>query len=149
MIDRRGFLPRNQRRLVAMLRHGGAVAFWDHGSFDTFNESDFDVWPRVANSFQEFVGKLQEYRPLPEEDVLLSRYALVQKAVKQMADSSSEFDKHSVLDGAWHCHYIGDGKVEMQCVQYAVHASATHTDGYSDLRAEKGFIKEGPPRMPR
>jgi hypothetical protein len=79
--------------------HGGAVVFWDHGSFDTFNESDFAVWPRVANSFQEFIGKVHEDHPLPGEEVLRSRYALVQKAVKQMADSASDFDKHPCSTG--------------------------------------------------
>jgi hypothetical protein len=127
--------------------HAGSVAFWDHGTFGTFDETHFDAWPRVAESFQEFIDNLHEYSPLPEDKELLSRYALVQKAIEGMAKGSSDFHKHSVLDGAWHCHYE-DGHVKMQCVDYVVHAVAAHTDGYSELRAAKGFIKAGPARLP-
>jgi len=129
--------------------HGGSVVFWDHGSFDTFDETDFDVWPRVAKSFQEFIHNLHEYQPLLEDKGLLSRYALVQRAIEGMATKSSDFDKHTVLDGAWHCDYSEDGNVKMQCVNYEVHAVATHTDGYSRLRAAKGLIQVGPPRLPK
>ena len=37
----------------------------------------------------------------------------------------------------------------MQYVNYEVHAAATHTDGYSDLRAASGLIEAGPPRLPK
>src|SRR5204862_6472027 len=121
-------------------KYGGTVVFWDHGSFETFDETDFDSWPRVANSFQEFLGSLHEYNALSEDAQLLSRYAIVQKAVEGLVKKSPDFNRHSILDGAWHCHYE-DGNVKMQCVNYLPHAVATHTDGYSDLRAAKGLIK--------
>jgi hypothetical protein len=64
-----------------------------------------------------------------------------------VAEQSPEFDKYSMLDGAWHCDCGADG-VAMQYVNYDIHAIATHTDGYSLLRAANGLIKEGPPRLP-
>jgi len=128
-------------------KQGGSVAFWDHGSFDKFDETDFDAWPRVANSFQEFLGSLHEYDSRSEDAQLLSRYAIVQKAIEGMASKSPGFNKHAALDFAWHCHYE-DGNATMECVQYVPHAVATHTDGYSDLRAAKGLINSGPTRLP-
>lgn len=125
----------------------GSIAFWDHGSFDTFDETDFAAWPRVANSFQEFIDGLRDYDTKSEDSKLLSRYALVQRAVEGMADTPDS-DKRSMLDGAWHCHFE-DGNVSMQCVNYVPHAIATHTDGYSQLRAEKGLTKSGPLRLPQ
>lgn len=131
--------------------HGGSVIFWDHGSFNNSDETDFDIWPCVAESFQEFIGKLYEYQPLSEDEESPSRYALVQRAIEGMADKSPGFDRRTVLDGAWawHCDFSQDGNVTMQCVKYAIHAAVTHTDGYSRLRAAKGFITAGPARLPQ
>lgn len=129
--------------------HGNAVIFWDHGTFDNFDETDFDAWPKVANSFDEFLGRLSEYRPLPEDEELLSRYALVKRAVEGMAKQSPDFDKYTAVDAAWHCDYSEDGRVQMQLVNYVPHAAVTHTDGYSRLRASKGLNEEGPARLPK
>lgn len=128
--------------------HHGSIAFWDHGSFDNFDETDFAVLPRVAESFQKFIDGLHKYEPLPDEKVVMSRYALVEQAVAAMAKKSADFNKHSAPDFAWHCHFA-NGNATMQFVKYEVHAVATHTDGYSDLRAAKGVIKAGPARLPQ
>jgi hypothetical protein len=126
----------------------GTVVFWDHGSFDTFDEKDFKVWPQVATSFQEFYGKLHTFQASPDEKKLISRYAMVQQAVAGMAKKDPSFTKHSVFEGAWHCDNR-DGGVRMQYVEYNVHAVATHTDGYSLLRAQKGLTKSGAARLPK
>ncbi|MCE9546854.1 MAG: SMI1/KNR4 family protein [Planctomycetia bacterium] len=126
----------------------GAVVFWDHGTFDDVNETDFNVWPRVAHSFQEFVDNLHEFHPLPEDEVLLSRYAMVQTALAAMAEREPGFNKFSVVDAAWDCDDGKDGKVQMRAVKYEVHASVMHTDGYARLRAAKGLIKDALPRLP-
>jgi hypothetical protein len=129
--------------------NAGGVHFWDHGSYDDFDETDIAAWPRVATSFQAFLDGLHAYKELPEEDKLLSRYAMVQKAVEGMKQKSPDFDKYKVVDVAWHCDVSDDGKAKMQAVKYQVHAIATHTDGYTRLRAAKGLITEGKPRLPQ
>lgn len=126
----------------------GSVIFWDHGSFDTFDETDFANWPLVAASFQEFIDNLSAYQPMPEDDELLSRYALVERAVDGLAQKPEGFGKHSALGFVWHCDFGNGSNVRMQCVNYEVHAIATHTDGYSRLREMKGLIQEGSMRLP-
>jgi cell wall assembly regulator SMI1 len=125
--------------------HAGSVIFWDHGTYGNFDETDFAAWPVVAKSFQEFIDGLHEYETLPEDAELFSRYALVQKAAEGIPD----FDKHSAPDAVWQCAFGEDGNVEMQLVGYEIHAIATHTDGYSQLRSSKGLLESGPPRLPK
>ena len=55
----------------------GSVYFWDHGTYDTFDETVLDNWPRVAESFQEFRDGLRLYDSSVEKNEVLSRYALV------------------------------------------------------------------------
>lgn len=129
-------------------QNSGTVVFWDHGTYDNFDETDFEAWPKVAVSFTELVSKLHDYQPLPEEEELLSRYVLVQQAIEGMAQRSPDFDKYAAVDAAWHCDFTEEGKIQMQLVNYIPHAAVTHTDGYSRLRAAKGLIDEGPPRLP-
>ncbi len=128
--------------------HGGSVIFWDHGSFDTFDETDFDSWPIVAESFHEFFHNLHEYEAQPEEKELNSRYVLVQKAIKGMSQQSPGFDKQAAQGYVW--QFVSqDGSVSMECVKYNYHAVITHTDGYSQLRAEQGWIEAGLTRIPK
>lgn len=126
----------------------GSIFFWDHGSFDTFDETDLRNWPRVATSFTEFRDNLGTFDDSVEMNVVLSRYALVQKAVTGMAKKDAGFSTHANPDFVWHCDCDDDGNIAMQFVQYEIHAIATHTDGYSRLRAIKGLIKNGQPRLP-
>lgn len=127
---------------------GGGVYFFDHGSFDNFDETDLQNWPRVAESFQEFLDNLSVYDPSLEGDGVQSRYALVLHAQSGMAKQGTGFNKRAMPDGAWHVHPGGSGNFSMQFVMYAVHAGAPHTDGYSVMRAEAGEIPEGPTRLP-
>lgn len=124
-----------------------SVFFWDHGSYDTFDETDLGKWPRVATSFRESRDKLAEFRA-EEEDQMPSRYALVNQAVAGLSKQNAGFSQRANPDFAWHCDCDDDGNVRMQFVQYAVHAAFTHTDGYSRIRAMKGLIKVGPTRLP-
>ena len=123
----------------------GSVLFWDHGTFASVDETDFDAWPQVASSFEDFLAKLSEYRPLPDEEALKSRYTLVQLANCGMANQSPDFNEQEVHDFAWHCHVDEQAKLDMQLVQYA---AVVHTDGYTQLRAAEGLIEEGPARLP-
>jgi hypothetical protein len=126
----------------------GSVFFWDHGSYDTFDETDIGSWPRVAASFQEFRDNLTAFSATAEDRAMPSRYALVNQAVESLSKQDAGFSPRANPDFAWHCDCDDDGNVRMQFVQYAVHATVTHTDGYSRLRAIKGLIAEGSTRLP-
>jgi hypothetical protein len=125
-----------------------SIFFWDHGSYDTFDETDLGNWPRIATSFQEFRDKLTAFNAAAEDRAVPSRYALVNQAVEAMSKQDPGFSPRAHPDFAWHCDCDDEGNVKMQFVQYAVHAAFTHTDGYSRLRAIKGLITEGPTRLP-
>lgn len=127
----------------------GSVFFWDHGSYATFDETDLDNWPRVATSFQEFCDNLISHHASIADNAALSRYALVKQAADGMSKKDAGFSTRANPGFVWHCDCDDDGKVRMQFVQYEVHAIATHTDGYSRLRALKGLIKEGQTRLPQ
>lgn len=126
----------------------GSVYFWDHGSYDTFDETELSNWPRVATSFTSFRENLSTYDASAENNVIPSRYALVEQATEGMANRDPEFSTHANPDFVWHCHTDDDGSITMEFVQYNVHAAVTHTDGYSRLRAMKGVIEEGDTRLP-
>lgn len=126
----------------------GSVYFWDHGSYDTFDETQLDHWPRVAASFQEFRDHLGTFDASVADKVVPSRYSLVKQATEGMAKNDSGFSPRADPGFVWHCDCDNDGNVKMQFVQYEVHAVATHTCGYSRLRAIKGLIKKGPTRLP-
>lgn len=126
----------------------GSVYFWDHGSFETFDETDLANWPRVAASFTEFQDKLSTFDASAADDVVLSRYALVKQATEAMAKDDSGFSTRANPGYVWHCDCDDEGKVKMQFVQYEVHAGVTHTCGYSRLCAIKGLIQAGQPRLP-
>lgn len=133
------------------LRDGsaGAIFFWDHGSYDTFDESDLDNWPKVASSFKEFLGNLRAYDTAVEAGGVPSRYSLVRQATAGMVARDSEFSTRGNPGFVWHCDCDDAGNVQMQFVQYEVHAVATHTCGYSRLRAIKGLTQGGRPRLPQ
>lgn len=126
----------------------GSVFFWDHGSYDTFDETDLGNWPRVAASFQEFRESLSTYDASSEDYVVPSRYALVKQAADGMSQKEPGFRTRANPGFVWHCHCDDDGNVKMEFVRYEAHAGTTHTDGYSRLRAIKGLIAEGPTRLP-
>ena len=126
----------------------GSVFFWDPGSYDTFDETDLDNWPRVAASFQKFRDNLCDFDASDEDNVVPSRYALVKQATDGMAKKDAGFSTRANPGFVWHCHCDDDGNVTMEFVQYKVHAIIPHTDGYSRLRAIKGLIKEGQARLP-
>jgi hypothetical protein len=127
----------------------GSVHFWDHGSFDTFDETKLESWPQVAASFAEFRGKLKVFDPAPVSATVPSRYLLVKQAEASMAKRDPYFSTRRAKPAcAWHCDCDEDGEISLQFVQYEVHAFATHTDGYSRLRAMKGVINEGATRLP-
>ena len=128
--------------------HAGSIFFWDHGSFDTSDETDLANWPRVATSFTQFRDNLSTYDVSGENPIVPSRYALVKQATDDMVKRDAGFSTRANPGFVWHCDCDGDGSVVMQFVQYEVHAITTHTDGYSRLRAMKGVIKEGPTRLP-
>lgn len=126
----------------------GSVFFWDHGSYDNFDETDSDNWPRVAESFQEFRESLSPYDAAGEKHVVLSRYALVKQANDAMAKDHAGFSPRANPGYVWHCDCDDEGNIKLQFVQYEVHAAVTHTDGYSRLRAIKGLIEEAETRLP-
>ncbi|MHB8901103.1 MAG: SMI1/KNR4 family protein [Thermoguttaceae bacterium] len=128
--------------------NAGSIFFWDHGSSDTFDETDLGNWPCVATSFTHFRDNLTAYDPSAEDKVLPSRYALVKQATDGMAKKDAGFSTRANPDFVWHCAYSDDRNVRMEFVQYEVHAFATHTDGYSRLRAIQGVIEEGHTRLP-
>jgi len=125
----------------------GAIFFWDHGSYDTFDETDLDKWPKVAASFTEFRSSLRAFDPAVESD-LPSRYSLAKQAADGMAQRDSGFTTRAHPEFVWHCDCDDKGNVSMPFVQYKIHAVATHTCGYSRLRAIKGAIQGGKPRVP-
>ena len=122
--------------------NAGSVFFWDHGSYDTFDHTDSANWPRVAASFQKFRNKLDMFYGDPEDRLVPSRYALVKQAADVNSEKFSDFSTRANPEYVWHCTYNDRGSVTMEFVQYDVHASVPHTDGYSRLRASKGLIKE-------
>jgi hypothetical protein len=126
----------------------GSVYFWDHGSYDTFDETDLRNWPRVAASFTEFLGSLGSDDVSADTTVVPSRYSLVRQATGGMSENNAGFSTRANPGYVWHCDCDDAGHVKMEFVQYEVHAAVTHTDGYSRLRAMKGLIKEGPTRLP-
>ncbi|MFO0938870.1 MAG: SMI1/KNR4 family protein [Gemmataceae bacterium] len=136
-----------------LLKIGGenhdSVYFWDHGTYDTFDETDLGHSPRIAKNFREFQGKLMASPSVAEDPAMPSRYALVNQAIETIRKQNPGFDPRANPDYVWHCDCDDDGEVTIQFVQYVVHAACTHTDGYSRVRAMKGLIKEGPTRMPR
>ncbi len=125
----------------------GSVHFWDHGTFDTFDETDLSQWPRVAGSFTDFLDGLTEYEPPTEPADVPSRYELVRQATEGMLERDAGFDARANAEYVWHCDCDDAGKTTMQFVRYEIHA-VTHTDGYSFLRAIKGRVEKGPPRLP-
>jgi hypothetical protein len=127
--------------------NAGSVYFWDHGSYDTFDETDLGACPRVAAGFQEFFDNLGTY-DASLEDGVFSRYSLVKQAAAAMSKKSRGFSSRANPGYVWHCDCDDDGNIKMQFVQYEIHAIATHTDGYSRLRAINGLIQEGPTRLP-
>lgn len=126
----------------------GAVHFWDHGTFDTFDETELTQWPVAANSFDEFLRSLSDYDSGIEDGVVLSRYAITKQAISGMQQAEPDFSVQENLEYVWHCDCDNDGNVRMQFVVYAVHAAFTHTDGYSRVSAMQGLIKDGPTRLP-
>jgi|GEM_PF-793805 len=136
--------------LLAVARESsGSVFFWDHGSYNTFDETDLANWPRVAASFEEFYGKLSAYDSAAVNQSVPSRYALVKQAVDGMSKKDTGFSTRANPGFVWHCDCSEDGKVSMQFVKYEVHAFTTHTDGYSQLRSLNGLIKAGQTRLPQ
>lgn len=127
----------------------GSVYFWDHGSYDTFDETELDNWPRVAASFQEFRDAVGAFDTSASEDVVPSRYSLVQQATDGMAEKSPGFSTRANPGNVWHCDCDDTGHVQMQFVRYETHAVTTHTCGYARLCAIKGLIDEGLPRLPQ
>ncbi len=128
--------------------NAGAIFFWDHGSFDTFDETNLENWPKVASSFNEFLGNLNTFDTFAEAGGVPSRYSLVRQATDGMIKRDPEFSTRGNPGFVWHCDCDDNGNVRMQFVQYEVHAVATHTCGYSRLCAIKGLIKGGQPRLP-
>jgi len=126
----------------------GSIYFWDHGSYATFDETDLVNWPCVAVSFREFRDSLASYDASLEQNAVPSRYALVKQATEGMSKKEAGFSTRANAGFVWHCDCDDKGKVNMQFVKYDVHAAATHTDGYSRLRAIRGLIKEGAMRLP-
>lgn len=129
--------------------NSGSVHFWDHGTFNTFDETDLKHWPAVASSFADLLKSLADYGPEIEDGVVLSRYAITKQAISGMQINDQSFSVLENLDFVWHCDCDDDGKIRMQFVAYGVHAVATHTDGYSRVSAMQGLIKEGPTRLPK
>lgn len=121
----------------------GKIYFWDHGSYDTFDETDLKQWPNVAASFNEFTRKLQTYQAPSVAEKLPSRYEMVRQANGSLNPGASD-----LLNYAWH-GARRNGEFVMEYVEYKVHAVFTHTDGYTDLRAQNGLIPEGETRLPR
>ena len=128
--------------------NAGSIFFWDHGSYDTFDETDLSNWPKVAPSFHEFRKHLTTYDATLESDGIPSRYSLTKQATAGLAKQDPEFNTRANPGFVWHCDCDDEGSVRMQFVQYEVHAIATHTCGYSRLCAIKGLIEEGEPRLP-
>lgn len=126
----------------------GSIYFWDHGSYDNFDETDLSNWPQVATNFEEFRERLTEYDAALENGGVPSRYSLVKQAADGMVKHEPEFSARANPDFVWHCDCDDEGNVRMQFVRYEVHAVATHTCGYSRLRAINGFIKGGQTRLP-
>jgi len=126
----------------------GSIYFWDHGSYDTFDETDLGNCPPVAESLQEFLDHLKTYDASSETGDVPSRYSLVKQAADSTAQQDPEFSTRANPDAVWHCDCTEDGRVRMQFVQYKIHAIATHTCGYNRLCAMKGLIEGGEPRLP-
>ena len=99
-----------------LLKVGGenhnSIFFWDHGSYDTFDETELGNWPRIATSFQEFRDKLTAFRAA-EDRAVPSRYALVMQAVKAISKQDPGFSPRAHPDFAWHCDCDDDGNVKM------------------------------------
>ncbi len=126
----------------------GSVFFWDHGSYNTFDETDLANWPRVAKSFTEFRDKLSTFDASSESNVLPSRYAMVKYAAENMAKEDVGFTTRANPGFVYHCACEEDGHAVMEFVKYEIHAAVVHTDGYTRLQAIKGLIEEGPTRLP-
>jgi hypothetical protein len=126
----------------------GSVFFWEHGSCETFDETDLGNWPKVATSFQEFRDSLGTIDEATADDAVLSRYSLVNQAAKGAAKNDSSFSTRGNPDAVWHCDCDDEGHVKMELVQYEIHAVTTHTCGYSRLLAFKGLVKRGEGRLP-
>lgn len=128
--------------------NAGAIFFWDHGSYDTFDETELANWPKVAPSFHEFLSYLGTYDKSTEAPGVPSRYSLTRQATDAMVKRDSGFSTRSNPGFVWHCDCDDEGSVRMQFVQYEVHAACTHTCGYSRLCAIKRLIKGGQTRLP-
>jgi hypothetical protein len=126
----------------------GSIFFWDHGSFDTFDETDLNKWPKVAMKFQDFHDNLGAYESSYESGRVPSRYSLVKRATEDVVKRDPQFSTRANPDYVWHCDCDSDAKFKMQFVQYEIHAAVTHTCGYARLCAIKGLIKEGQTRLP-
>ncbi len=134
--------------LMSLRDDSGSVYFWDHGSLETFDETNLKNCSKVAGSFTEFRDSLCEYDPSFENGKIPSRYSLVTQAVQGMARRDATFSTRANPGYVWHCDCDDGGKVTMQFVQYEGHAIATHTCGYTRFRAIKGLIEEGQTRLP-
>jgi hypothetical protein len=126
----------------------GSVYFWDHGSYENVDERDLNSWPQVASSFQEFWDNLAVADASSEDGVVPSRYALVKQATDGIVKRNAGFSTRGNPNSVWHSDCDDIGNVSMQLVQYEAHAIATHTCGYSRLRAIKGLIKPDPKPLP-
>ena len=126
----------------------GGVYFWDPGSYDTFDESALENWPKVADSFQDFQNQIRSGDGIHNSGPVLTRYALVKQAGEGMAITDKGFTTRANPEFVWHCDCDADGQVSMQFIKYDIHAATTHTCGYSRLRAINGLIKEGKTRLP-
>lgn len=130
-------------------KHKGSVVFWDHGTFENIDETDFQAWPKVADSFSGFIKSLHEYDSSKDAKKPRSRYSLVAQAIDNMAKRDKGFHKHTDLEYIWHFDCDDNGKLSLQFVKYEIHAIFVHTDGYSRLRAIQGVIANGQPRLPK
>lgn len=126
----------------------GSIYFWDHGSYDTFDETDLANWPLVARNFREFRDSLSTFDASALSEGVPNRYTLVKQATDAMAKRDAGFSARTNPGYVWHCDCDEGGHVKMQFVKYEVHAVTTHTCGYTRLRAIKGLIKGGQTRLP-
>ena len=127
----------------------GSVFFWDHGTFETVDETDLKSCPKVASSFTEFRNSLGAYDPSVENGSIPSRYSLMAQATNGMVKRDPSFSTQDNPDFVWHCDCDESGDVSMQFVQYEILAIAAHTCGYTRLRRINGMIEEGQPRLPQ
>lgn len=127
----------------------GAVYFWELGSYANVQETKLAIWPKVANNFQAFRQQLTTYDQFAEPGDIPSRYALTKQATAAMTQRDEGFSLQATPEFVWHCDCNAEGKVQMEFVQYQMHAGVTHTCGYARLRAIQNLIEEGEARLPQ